>query len=75
MATYETSRPAPFGAVATLQIINVFDTVVTNVKAWNLARKTEAELNALSDRQLEDIGIARSQINTTALELVARRYF
>lgn len=75
MAIIETSRPVPFGAVATLQIVNLLDTVVTNAKAWRLARKTTVVLNNLSDRQLADIGLERSRIHATAMELTLRRYF
>jgi len=75
MAIIETSRPVPFGAVATLQITNLFDPAVAKFKAWTLARKTETMLSRLSDRQLADIGLERSQIHSTTMELVLRRYF
>jgi len=75
MATIEMTRPAPFGAIATLDIVNFFDNAVSEIKARLLAHKTETMLNSLSDRQLEDIGLERSQIVKTTMEIVTRRYF
>ena len=37
-----------------------------NVRDWNRARKIEAELNALSNHQLNDIGIGRHGISEVA---------
>ena len=37
-----------------------------NVRTWNRARQTRAALNALSTRQLDDIGIGRHGINAVA---------
>ena len=42
--------------------MNIFE----NVRAWNRTRKTEAALNALSSRQLNDIGIGRHGISAVA---------
>ncbi|MEM7068419.1 MAG: DUF1127 domain-containing protein [Pseudomonadota bacterium] len=41
-------------------------TIFSNVRNWNRARKTEAALNALSSRQLDDIGIGRHGISAVA---------
>jgi len=75
MAYIETSRPAPFGAVTTLKLVNLFDDAIAAFTAWNLTRKTENTLNKLSDEQLADIGIERRTIKATAMELVIRRNF
>jgi len=49
---------------------NKFTNVVANAKAsyaaWNKRRKTFAELNSLSDRELADIGIVRADIANVA---------
>jgi uncharacterized protein YjiS (DUF1127 family) len=37
-----------------------------NVRSWNRARKTAKALNALSPRQLDDIGVARHGISAVA---------
>ena len=39
---------------------------VQNVRSWNRARKTAKALNALSQRQLDDIGVARHGIAAVA---------
>lgn len=38
----------------------------TMVAAWNNARITRRELNALSDRELSDIGLSRCDIERVA---------
>ena len=40
--------------------------ILNNVRTWNKARQTRTALNALSTRQLDDIGIARHQISSVA---------
>jgi uncharacterized protein YjiS (DUF1127 family) len=37
------------------------------VRSWHRARVTYRELMALDDRQLADIGLARSEVETVAL--------
>ncbi|WP_424934102.1 DUF1127 domain-containing protein [Amaricoccus macauensis] len=39
------------------------------VRNWKTRRRTAAELNALSDRDLADIGIARFEIASVVREL------
>lgn len=36
------------------------------VRSWNNARKTRDQLNSLTNRQLDDIGIARYGIDAVA---------
>lgn len=38
--------------------------LIGTVAAWNDARMTRKALSALSDRELEDIGLARGDIDT-----------
>ncbi len=61
MAVYEAHRPAN-GAVTGL-----FGLFVSTVAAWNDARVTRNVLSKLSDRELDDIGLSRGDIdNITA---------
>ncbi|MFN3211228.1 MAG: DUF1127 domain-containing protein [Roseovarius sp.] len=56
MAAIETTRTAPHG------VGSLFSRLVATVSAWNDARVTRNALNRLSDRELADIGLSRSDI-------------
>ncbi|RUS63222.1 DUF1127 domain-containing protein [Pseudorhodobacter sp. E13] len=62
MAAYETTRTAPFGAIATYSFIRFVSNVANSVIAWNDARVTRNSLGKLSDRELDDIGLTRADI-------------
>ena len=62
MAAIETSRPAPFGAITTYRAVNGFAGIFAAFKAWNDARVTRKALSKLSDRELDDIGLCRGDI-------------
>jgi uncharacterized protein YjiS (DUF1127 family) len=62
MAAVETTRPAPFGAITTYRAINALSNVTLTFRAWNDARVTRKALNKLSDRELDDIGLCRGDI-------------
>lgn len=62
MATFETTRPAPFGAETTYRIVSALDTIVAAVSDWNNKRATRNALSALSDRELTDIGLSRADV-------------
>ena len=66
MANIETNTTVPFGAISTYRIVNAFDTAIATVAAWNAARRTTRALNALSDYQLDDIGLTRGDIADVA---------
>lgn len=66
MAAYETSRPAPFGAITTFGIVQVFARAYTALSTWNDARVTRNALEKLSDRELDDIGLCRGDIDQIA---------
>ncbi|WP_166417777.1 DUF1127 domain-containing protein [Cochlodiniinecator piscidefendens] len=59
MTTRTVTVNVPFGAAATLQVGNVFETAKASLIAWNQARVTRKALANLSDAQLEDIGLTR----------------
>ncbi|WP_395541115.1 DUF1127 domain-containing protein [Neotabrizicola sp. sgz301269] len=62
MAAIETSRPAPFGAITTYRAVNVLSNAFAAFSAWNDARVTRKALGKLSDRELDDIGLCRGDI-------------
>lgn len=64
MAAYETSRAAPFGAVSIFRSVQFFAGFIAAVAAWNDARVTRKALGRLSDRELDDIGLSRAEIET-----------
>jgi uncharacterized protein YjiS (DUF1127 family) len=59
MAITHATSAAPFGAVAILRAVKSFSDVAENLNSWNNARITRRELSKLSERQLDDIGLAR----------------
>lgn len=66
MAHFETTRPAPFGAISAFKFVSAFEAVLANLQAWRSAAATDETLRALSDRQLDDIGVHRGQIEDIA---------
>ncbi|MBK8440133.1 MAG: DUF1127 domain-containing protein [Rhodobacter sp.] len=62
MAAIETSRPAPFGAITTYRAVNALSNISSMFGAWNDARITRKALGKLSDRELDDIGLCRGDI-------------
>lgn len=44
-------------------------TALQQARKWWVARQTRAALNALSDSQLDDIGLTRAEIGRTALRV------
>lgn len=70
MAAFEYSRAAErqFGS----SIARAFAQVAAAVMAWNDARVTRNALAALSDRELEDIGLSRGDIDAIADGIIIR---
>ena len=62
MATYEFTRPAPFGAIAIYRAVEGVQSGINALIAWNDARQTRKVLNTLSDEVLADIGLLRGTI-------------
>jgi uncharacterized protein YjiS (DUF1127 family) len=67
MAAYETSRAAPFGAISIFRFVQNMTEAAARLAAWNDARVTRKALSKLSDRELDDIGLCRGDI-----ELIGR---
>lgn len=68
MAATEPTRVAPFGAISTFRITGMIENTLAALAAWNDARVTRNSLDRLSDRELDDIGLCRGDI-----DLIARR--
>ena len=69
MALAPNTRTAPFGAIATLNFVNMLEGFVKTVSEWNTHRKTQSILASLSDRQLADIGLSRADLDTLPSKL------
>ncbi|MEW9919258.1 DUF1127 domain-containing protein [Marimonas sp. MJW-29] len=63
MAAFDTTRTAYGSATA---VSGFFSRALATVVAWNDARVTRKALSALSDRELEDIGLVRGDIDMVA---------
>ena len=62
MAAYETTRPAPFGAISIFRFVQFVSDIYLTVANWNDVRVTRNALGKLSDRELDDIGLCRGDI-------------
>lgn len=62
MSSFETSSVAPFGAVTLYRFVQSVGVAVEAMQAWNSARITRKSLNRLSNRELDDIGLCRGDI-------------
>jgi len=62
MAAISTTRTAPFGAIATFRAVQFLGDVAGALISWNEARVTRNSLSKLTDRELDDIGLCRSDI-------------
>ena len=60
---YTTATAAPLGAVSTYRIVTAILSLKAAVLHWNESRATRNALGALSEAQLADIGLSRSDIN------------
>ncbi|KUF09241.1 DUF1127 domain-containing protein [Pseudoponticoccus marisrubri] len=65
MAAFDTTRPfAATGSAA--RIGSIFTLAVGGFAAWNDERVTRKSLSKLSDRELDDIGLHRGDIDKVA---------
>ena len=62
MAAYETTRPAPVGAISIFRAVQFISNGFIAFSNWNDARVTRNALAKLSDRELDDIGLCRGDI-------------
>lgn len=66
MAMFYTTPTTYATASAVNRIVSYLGDVVGHVVSWNDARVTRNALSALSDRELDDIGLVRGDIDTVA---------
>ena len=62
MAAHVTSAAAPFGAISIFRSIQSVGNAFASLSAWNDARVTRTALAKLSNRELDDIGLCRGDI-------------
>lgn len=62
MAAFDTSRPH----VVAPRVEGFITGLIGSVIAWNDARIIRNELNRLTDRELEDVGLVRGDIDQVA---------
>lgn len=66
MAATNTTRTAPLGAITTYRFIQFVSAGLSSVGNWNDRRMTRNALGKLSDRELDDIGLCRGDIEHVA---------
>ncbi len=62
MAASMTSAAAPIGATSLSRPVSGFGSLIAAFAAWNDARMTRNALGRLSDRELDDIGLCRGDV-------------
>jgi len=72
MATFETTRPAPFGAEILHRAVSYIDELREALVEWNNHRVTRNAIARLSDRELNDIGLSRADVD--AMPRGSRRF-
>ncbi len=66
MAAFDTTRTTYGSASVAGLIARTFTALTSSVIAWNDARVTRNTLSSLTDRELEDIGLVRGDIDEIA---------
>lgn len=66
MAAFDTTRPAYAAAPVAGQVKGFFSNLISSMIEWNDARVTRKALNSLTDRELDDIGLVRGDIDDVA---------
>ena len=66
MAAFDTTRSTYGAAPVAGQITGFFTAMIATIVAWNDARMTRNTLSGLTDRELDDIGLVRGDIDDVA---------
>ena len=69
MALYDTTRAPVGGQSLTGRLSATFSSLVSRIISWNDARVTRNSLAQLSDRERDDIGLNRGDIEEVAARL------
>ena len=72
MAAFDTTRTTYGTASAVNRFFAFVSDAAASVAAWNDARVTRNALGTLSDRELDDIGLIRGDIDTVAASRFVR---
>lgn len=67
MAMIETARPAPFGAITSFRIVEIFSGLAERIREYFEAQRAAEQLSRLSPALLADIGL-------TEADVIAYRY-
>ncbi|RED18676.1 DUF1127 domain-containing protein [Pontivivens insulae] len=74
MAMTTQTSVAPFGATAVYRFVTAIDRAVLKVRQWMIANETAEGLHQLTDRQLDDLGLLRANIDDVASDMARRVY-
>ena len=74
MAMTTQTSVAPMGATAVYRTVTLLDRALTSVRQWMIANETAEGLHELSDRQLDDLGLLRANIDDVAANMARRVY-
>jgi uncharacterized protein YjiS (DUF1127 family) len=66
MTTFDTNRTSFGSTSVAARITSVFSTASQAIVSWNDARLTRQSLSSLTNRELEDIGLTRADIEVVA---------
>lgn len=72
MAFFDNTRTTYATASAVNRFSALAGTLIAKIVAWNDARVTRNALSELTDRELEDIGLSRADIDAVATSNVLR---
>jgi uncharacterized protein YjiS (DUF1127 family) len=64
MATFDTTRTTYGSTSVAAHISGFFHKAVSNLVEWNDMRMTRNALSSLTDRELNDIGLCRGDLDT-----------
>ncbi len=73
MAAFETSRPAPFGAIIVYRAVSLLGNAYDALRNWNSKRATLKALRRLGAHELNDIGLTLADVEAMAHRGVNRR--
>lgn len=66
MTTFDTNRTSFGATTVAARISGVLHTAIETAVSWNDARLTRKVLSSLTNRELEDIGLTRADIDMVA---------